>query len=118
MRLRSEVWVGAFVRRVFAEGAAAYVARRGDPDAGAVYIRIVTDDGARLFTPAPPWLTEDGDRLWHEKGDGAALSATEAETALQRELANDPDLWIVDVEDKHGRHFLDGFLIEEPHAGR
>ena len=117
MRLRSEIWVAAFVRRVFAEGAAAYVARRGDPDAGAVFIRLVAGDAIRVFMPAPPWLAEDADRSWHERGDGAGLSLADAEAALQREVANDPDLWIVDVEDKHGRHFLDGFLIEGPDTG-
>jgi hypothetical protein len=34
----------------------------------------------------------------------------EIEARLAREIKFDPDLWIVEVEDRAGRHFLDHVL--------
>ncbi len=44
MRLKAEMWVMAYVRRVNAAGGMAMIAKRGDADAGAIYIKV--SDGA------------------------------------------------------------------------
>src|SRR2546427_3906367 len=63
MRLKSEIWVKAYLRRCQHEGAAAVLVRRGDTDAGAIYVKISRLDGtAALFGPAPAGLEEARDR--------------------------------------------------------
>ena len=111
MRLRTEIWVAAYVRRIAAEGAFAYVARRGDADAGAVFIQIDTGTHLTLYIPAPSWDSEDGDRLWRCHSAGVNLSQDQVRSILEREISLDPDIWILDVEDRDGRTFLGDRLV-------
>jgi hypothetical protein len=108
MRLKSAIWVAAYVRRCHGEGAYAVVRRRGAEEAGAIFVKLDRLDGtAALFTPAAQALfgEESGERIF-EPAQGTADSA-DIEARLTREIRFDPDLWIVEVEDKAGRHFLD-----------
>lgn len=90
------------------------VARRGESSAGAIVIRVYRLDGTvRLLLPAPQVLTMDGDggRYWLAAADGEPVGEAEAAERIAREIDFDPDLWVVDVEDRQGRDFLDGRLI-------
>jgi hypothetical protein len=112
MRLKAEIWVRAYMRRCAAEGAPAVLVRRGDADAGAIYVKVSRLDGtARLFGPAPAGLDEQGaDRRWVPVLGTPSPSESDCDTYLERQIAFDPDIWIVAVEDPHGRHFLDDWL--------
>jgi hypothetical protein len=107
MRLRSEIWVKAYVRRVAVAGAFAVVVRHGDDDAGAIFVRVNRLDGTSLvFGPAPAGFDEAAnDRRWVPVGKGT-MSEAEADALLAREAGFDSDVWVVDVEDREGRHFL------------
>jgi hypothetical protein len=108
-RLKSSIFVAAYLRRCAAEGAFAVLRRRGAEEAGAVFVRVDRLDGtADLYGPAPQSLVDDdtGERRFIRlTGDGATPVETEAR--LQKELRFDSDLWIVEAEDRAGRHFLD-----------
>ena len=110
MRLKSAIWVAAYVRRCHIEGAYAVVRRRGAEEAGAVFIKVSRLDGtADLYGPAPQTAFDEArpsDRAFTRLKGGSAAEQ-EAETYLTRELRFDPDIWIVEVEDRAGRHFLD-----------
>lgn len=112
MRLKSEIWVKAYLRRCRVEGADAVLVRRGDPDAGAIYIKVSRLDGtAALFGPAPAGLDEAReDRRWEPCLKGGAAAEAEVDAFLERQVSFDADIWIVAVEDRAGRHFLDGWL--------
>jgi hypothetical protein len=112
MRLKAEIWVKAYLRRCQSEGAAAVLVRRGDSDAGAIYIKVSRLDGtASLFGPAPAGLDEAGeDRRWQACLEPAPVGEDAADAYLARQIDFDPDLWIVSVEDRQGRHFLDDWL--------
>ncbi len=110
MRLKSAIWVAAYVRRCHLEGAFAVVRRRGSEEAGAIFVKIVKLDGtAALFSPAPQSAFEEsrpGDRRFAPVAEGFVAEA-DIEKRIEREMKFDPDLWIVEVEDRAGRHFLD-----------
>ena len=112
MRLKSEIWVKAYLRRCQGAGAAAVLVRRGDTDAGAIYIKVSRLDGtASLYGPAPAGLAEAReDRRWQPCLEREAAPETEADAYLERQIDFDPDIWIVEVEDRLGRHFLDDWL--------
>jgi hypothetical protein len=112
MRLKSEIWVKAYIRRCQHEGLVAVLVRRGDADAGAIYIKVSRLDGtALLFGPAPSGLDEAREeRLWEPCLDGRPAAEAETDAYLQRQVAFDSDIWIVAVEDSAGRHFLDDWL--------
>lgn len=112
MRLKTGIWVAAYLRRCAIEGAFAAVRRHGADEAGAVFIVINRLDGmAALYGPAPQTAFDDAqpsDRLFTALLGGVTPAPeTDVEARLAREMRFDPDLWIVEVEEREGRHFLD-----------
>ena len=111
MRLKSGIWVSAYIRRCATEGEFAVVRRRGAEEAGAVFVKIDRLDGtADLFGPAPQSAFEDAHPI--ERAFTACLKqqpalVADAESYLAKQMRFDPDLWIVEVEDREGRNFLD-----------
>ena len=103
--LKTDFWASALIRRAEIAGAFAGVVRKGDADAGAVLVKVATlDRRARLYAPA---RNGEGERIWLDLSAGA-LGDDEADVdaAIRNRTASDPDLWVVEVEDKKGRHFL------------
>lgn len=110
MRLRADIWVAAYLRRCSTEGAYAVLRRRGAAEAGAIFVKVDRLDGqTALFGPAPQTeLAERGiDRVWRRLHDEEWIDPATAEEKLRREIKFDSDLWIVEVEDRKGRNFLD-----------
>lgn len=115
MRVKSEIWVKAYLRLCHVEGASAVVARRGDEHAGAIYICINRLDATvKLYGPAPAGL-EGGDteRRWVNCFTASFIREDEAAKYLARQVNFDADTWIIEVEDKAGRHFLGDAVAEE-----
>lgn len=114
MRLKSGLWVAAYVRRCSVNGAPAVVRRRGAEEAGAVFIRIDRLDGTSdLFGPAPQSAFDaahPSDRAFSPCLTAQPAPDADVEAYLAREIKFDPDVWIVEVEDRAGRHFLDGIV--------
>lgn len=101
-RLKAAFWVKAHIRICEAQGAQAFVVRRGDETAGVVLLKVNRLDGrAYLLEPATGL---DGARIWTRITKSEIES--DADAAIQRALKRDPDLWVLEVEDREGRHFL------------
>ena len=103
MRLTADIWVSAYLTRLRLADITAFVVKRGDGTAGAVLVKLNTLDGkARLYQRSFDLMT--GDRKWVilTEGDEADVDASAA-----RQKTFDPDLWLVEVEDRAGRHLLD-----------
>lgn len=102
-RLATDFWVGAYLARLELEGIPAHLIHKGDPQAGAVAVKLAFMNGkASLFTRN---YGSSGERVWHALLDGAAEA--EVDAAIRRQRGYDPDLWVVEVEDPRGRHLLD-----------
>lgn len=112
MLIPSEFWVKAYLRRCAADGAMAVVVNHGDDRAGAIFIKISRLDGtAELFAPAPSGFdAEPGARRFIPALNEVRVSEGEAEAYLARQRAFDSDIWIVEVEDRKGRHRLEDWL--------
>lgn len=112
MRLRTDIWVKAYIRRCASAGVPGAVVRHGDDQAGAIFVRINRLDGTSLvFGPAPAGLEgAEMDRQWVTCLSPAGAADAEVDRYLAREAEFDSDLWIVEIEDRAGRHFLDGWL--------
>jgi hypothetical protein len=103
VRLRSDVWVAAYLRRCGVEGASAVLRRRGAAEAGAIFVKVDHLNGsATLYGPAPQSVAIAAplgvDRIFVRAHTGQCIDSSDAEERLKREIAFDPDLWIVEVE--------------------
>jgi hypothetical protein len=111
MRLKSGIWVAAYIRRCQVEGAQAVLRRRGADEAGAVFIKVSRLDGtAEVFSPAPQSAFDEArpsDRAFIRALKAEQASEADAEAYLARQIKFDPDIWLVEVEDRAGRNFLD-----------
>lgn len=109
MRLRTDIWVAAFLRRCASESLSAYLRRRGAPEAGAIFVKIDRLDGtSALFGPAPQSEAQpDIARLFERAHRDEWIDNAAAESRLAKEVSFDSDLWIVEVEDRAGRILLD-----------
>jgi hypothetical protein len=103
MLLSTDVWVGALIRRAELGGAFAAVARKGDARAGAVLVKTVNrrDGVCLLYAEA---FRGDGERVW--MNPTASHEEPDLDRYIERAARVDPDLWVVEIEDKEGRHFL------------
>jgi hypothetical protein len=114
MRVKSEIWVRAYLRRCQGEGIPVVVVQRGDEAAGAIFICVDRLDGtASLYGPAPAGLADsETERRWVSCLGPHPASETEVSAYLARQRKFDPDLWIIEIEDKAGRHFLGDAAVQ------
>ena len=102
-RLTARFWVDAYLTRLRLHDIPAFVVAHGDDTGGAVLVKLATLDGkAVAFTRG--FDLETGDRKWQELCAGAE---PEVDAAIARQRGFDPDLWVIEVEDRAGRHLLD-----------
>src|SRR3979411_417848 len=110
MRLKSSIWVAAYLRRCQTEGIFGAVRRRGAEEAGAVFVKVALLDGhAMLYAPAPQTVYDEsrtGERLFAATPSQPAPQQSVGER-FARAVRFDPDDWIVETEDRAGRHFLE-----------
>jgi hypothetical protein len=104
-RLKAGIFVRALIRRAEVAGASAYVVKKGAEEGGAVILKLSPLDGTCTVLSQARRGTE-GELVWvrplGEKTDEAAASAW-----FEKQTKFDPDLWIVEIEDRAGRNFVD-----------
>lgn len=103
MMLSTDIWVAALIRRVELAGSFAVVVRKGDARAGSVLVKVLNrgDGTSRLYSEA---TRGDGERVWMRPH--LSEQEPDLDRYIERAVRVDPDLWIVEIEDREGRHFL------------
>ena len=102
-RLTARFWVDAYLARLRLHDIPAFVVHHGDDTAGAILIKLATLDGqAKAF--AREWNILDNTRAWKLHSTG---SEQDVDESIRRQRSFDPDLWVIEVEDRQGRHLLE-----------
>ncbi|MCI3133741.1 DUF1491 family protein [Phenylobacterium aquaticum] len=103
MMLSTDIWVAALIRRVELGGGFAMLIRKGDARAGSVLVKVLnrSDRTVRLYAEA---TRGDGERVWMRPA--VSEQESDLDRYIERAIKVDPDIWVVEVEDKDGRHFL------------
>src|SRR5947199_8755789 len=100
MRLKSSIWVAAYLRRCQTEGIFGAVRRRGAEEAGAVFIKVgLLDGNAMLYAPAPQTVYDENrpiERIFTSTSSQPVPEST-VEERLAKEIRFDPDDWIVET---------------------
>lgn len=103
MRLTADIWVSAYLTRLRLVEIPAFVVKRGDATAGSVLVKLNTLDGlACCFQRSFDLMT--GERTWVVLSEGAEA---DVDASVSKQCSFDPDLWVIEVEDRKGRHLLD-----------
>jgi len=105
-RIKPAIWIQAQVRRCDIEAISAVVTRKGDADAGSILVKLLRADGATVYAQA---VDKEGRSGW-VRGAGPIAEA-EADAYIARQAKRDPDLWVLEIEDRSGRYSLDGKIL-------
>jgi hypothetical protein len=107
-RLKAGLYVKALIRRAEIAGASVYVARRGAEEAGALYLKLARP--GRSCTVLSQARRGEGELVWMRP---LGESSDEAATGkyFEKQIRFDPDLWIVEIEDREGRAFVDEPIV-------
>ncbi len=104
-RLPTKVWVDALVRRVQVAGASAFILQRGDESRGDVLVKVSDLTGmARAYVPR---TSMEGTRIFVDlESQGVGPDEAGVDDYVRRTAGRDRDLWVIEIEDRDGRHFL------------
>lgn len=103
VRLTARFWIDAYLARLRLQDIPGFVVAHGDDTGGAVLVKLNTLDGkAQVFQRSFDLAT--GARVWVTLAEG---DEAEVDAAIARQRGFDPDIWVVEVEDRAGRHLLD-----------
>ncbi|MYA88327.1 MAG: DUF1491 family protein [Boseongicola sp. SB0662_bin_57] len=102
-RLTSEIWIAAYLTRLRLAAIPAFIVEKGDATAGAVLVKLNTLNGSATCYQRSFDLVS-GERQWVVLAEGPEA---EVDRKVARQRAFDPDLWVIEVEDRAGRHMLD-----------
>jgi hypothetical protein len=107
-RLPTGLWVQAHIRAADVQGVPMVVARKGDPSRGTVLVKVNRLD--RTFSVLVQVRRDD--RLVWSRGTGAEpVDEPAADAYIDRQVRYDPDVWVIEVEDRQGRHWFDGPVL-------
>lgn len=102
-RLTARFWVDAYLARLRMLEIPAFVVAHGDDTAGSVLVKLNRLDGqATVFQRS--YSLMDDTRHWSILEQGPEVKADES---IARQIGFDPDIWVIEVEDRQGRHMLD-----------
>ncbi len=105
-RIPTELWVSAHVRQCGSRGIPVYIARRGALAAGTVMVKVfIPGSGCRLFNQA---RDIDGAMGWMDIFNGETVDEKRADDYIRRTTSRDPDIWVVEVEDRQGNNPFEG----------
>jgi len=108
-RLKSSIWIQAQIRICALSHLSTYVIKKGDPDAGAIFILINKLNGDNFIYYQKRDMK--GDIGW-EKSNSTPLNEKEVSDYLEKQKKYDPDLWILEIEDPAGEYKFGGTLSQ------
>lgn len=109
MRLKTEIWLRAYLHQCTVKAIPFYVVYRGDPDFGTVILRLNLLDGRnRMLVQA---TAPDGEDGWMDAHHGQELTNREADAYIEKQTDIDPDAWVIEIEHAEGWHPFPGEMI-------
>jgi hypothetical protein len=82
---------------------------RGDAHGGHHPQIVAADETCRILTQT---RDSDGNPAWMQALQGQAANPADAEAYVGRALQRDPDLWVIEIEDRRGLWSLDGKVLK------
>jgi len=109
MGLTTGLWVSAQIRLCDRAFIPAAVVRRGDPDVGTVLLKINRfEAGVTVFTQTS---TLEDEPAWSRGTGPTPVTEADADAYIARQVARDPDLWVLEIEDRKGEYKMIGKIL-------
>jgi hypothetical protein len=108
-RLKAGIWVKALIRRCDLAAIGVAVLARGDPDAGAILLKLSPREGG--CTVLAQARRPDGAAVWMRATGNAPVPEAEAEAYIDRQRKRDPDLWVIEIETGAVAELLDNPIL-------
>jgi len=109
VRLKTSLQVGAVVRTGSAQGLTVTVAHKGEPDSGAILVKL--NQGPKGCTVLSQMRSTGGELAWMRATGAEPVPESECDAYIEKSLRRDPDLWVVEIEGREGRHLFDGKIV-------
>ena len=108
-RLPAELWIKAHIRRCVAEGKFATVVHRGEKNSGTLILKLnQLEAGVRLLNQTRDM---EGAIAWMPALGGDLVTEADADAYIERAVKRDPDVWVVEIEDRDGNHPFEGKVL-------
>ncbi len=109
-RLRTALWVEACIRRANLESIGLVLVHRGDPTAGTVLVKLnqYPQGCVVLLECRDP----EGNRAWLRGTGPTPIDEPAADAYIARHRKRDPDLWVIEIEDRAGRLPFEARIID------
>lgn len=105
-RLPTHLWLEAKIRELMGEGLSVYVAHKGEKMGGLVLLKISDMAGAcKLLTQQ---RDIEGVLGWKNAREIDVVEEGEAESYIKRSIERDPDLWVIEIEDREMKNPFEG----------
>ncbi|HYL48771.1 MAG TPA: DUF1491 family protein [Stellaceae bacterium] len=108
-RLKTKLVVQAAVRLCALRAVPIAVARRGDDDAGTILVKLNRADlGCTVLAQT---RSRSGELAWLRATGETPVDEPTADAYIARQVQRDPDVWVVEIEDREGRQFFNGPVL-------
>jgi len=108
-RLPAELWIKAHIKRCIVDGIPATVVHRGEKNSGTLILKLnQLDAGVKVLNQT---RDIDGALAWMPALGGKLVAEVEADAYIERAVKRDPDVWVVEIEDRNGKHPFEGKLL-------
>jgi hypothetical protein len=109
LKIKASLWVQAQIRTCDINLIPIVVRQKGDPDSGAILLKLYQgEEGCSMLSQV---RDVEGNPGWMYGGGGKIISDDAAESYIKRQIHRDPDLWVIEIEDRKGRYELDGTIV-------
>lgn len=108
-RIKASIWIAAQIRVCNLNAMQAVVRRRGDPDAGSLLIRLDRLNGSSELLSQS--RDAQGTRVWLKASGAEHMADADVEAYIQRRIERDPDIWVLEIEDRDSRYKPDAPVI-------
>lgn len=108
-RLPVHLWIDAHLKPLNDQGIFYYIQQRGERNTGTILLKISRLDGICLLLVQQRDL--DGKLGWMNALRKEHVEEADADQYIQRAISRDPDLWVIEIEDRDLNNPFEGNLI-------